>query len=161
MEPEVKKEDGRYCISMEQVEAAGVKVRSNKGAGGVDGMTWKEFDEHRNELLYKLWNRMTSGSYFPRPTREVEIEKSGGGGTRKLGVPVLLDRIAQQVVVSILEPATEKEFLPNSYGYRPRIGAHDAVKQCRKMCFRYGWVIDLDIKGFFDNIDHGLLMRAV
>jgi RNA-directed DNA polymerase len=160
MEPEVKKEDGRYCISMEQVELASEKVRRNKGAGGVDGMTWKEFDEHRKELLYKLWNRMTSGSYFPQATREVEIEKSGGG-VRKLGIPVLLDRIAQQVVVSILEPATEKEFLPNSYGYRAGIGAHDAISRCREMCYIYGWVIDLDIEGFFDNIDHELLIKAV
>jgi RNA-directed DNA polymerase len=85
MEPEVKKEDGRYCISMGQVELACLKVRSNKGAGGVDGMTWEEFEKHRKELLYKLWNRMTSGSYFAQPTREVEIEKSGGG-VRKLGL---------------------------------------------------------------------------
>ncbi len=160
MEPEVKKEDGRYAISLTQVREACLKVRSNRGAGGVDGMTWEEFDKHPGELLYKLWNRMSSGSYMPQPTREVQIQKADGG-IRKLGIPVLLDRIAQQVVVSIVEPAAEKEFLPDSYGYRPGRGAHDAIKQCRERCFIYGWVVDLDIKGFFDNIDHELLIKAV
>lgn len=160
MEPTVKKEDGRYAISMEQVTAAYKKVRSNKGAGGIDGMSWETFDKDWQSLLYKLWNRMTSGSYFPQATREVIIPKSGGG-ERRLGIPILLDRIAQQVVVDILEPLVEKEFHPNSYGYRPCKSAHDALAQCRKNCFTYGWVIDLDIKGFFDNIDHGLLMKAV
>ena len=101
MEPEVKKEDGRYAISMAQVTAAYKKVRSNKGAGGIDGMSWEEFDKQQKELLYKLWNRMTSGSYFPQATREVIIPKAGGG-ERRLGIPILLDRIAQQVVVDIL-----------------------------------------------------------
>lgn len=160
MEPEVKKEDGRYVISINQVRAACLKVRSNKGAGGVDGMTWEEFDKQSEGLLYKLWNRMASGSYFPQATREVEIAKSGGG-IRRLGIPILLDRIAQQVVVDILEPFTEKEFLPNSFGYRPGRGAHDALKQCREMCFTYQWAIDLDIKGFFDSIDHELLIKAL
>ena len=94
MEPTVKKEDGRYSMSMEQVTAACKKVRSNKGAGGVDGMTWEVFDKDRQRLLYKLWNRMTSGSYFPQATREVIIPKAGGG-ERRLGIPILLDRIAQ------------------------------------------------------------------
>jgi RNA-directed DNA polymerase len=160
MEPEVKKEDGRYGISLRQVQVASLKVRSNKGAGGVDGMTWKEFDKQSEGLLYKLWNRMSSGSYFPQATREVIIPKAGGG-ERRLGIPVLLDRIAQQVVVDILEPLVEKEFVNSSYGYRPGKSAHDALKQCRKMCFEYAWAIDLDIKGFFDNIDHELLMKAV
>ena len=160
MEPTVKKEDGRYAISMAQVTAAYKKVRSNRGAGGIDGMSWEEFDKQHKELLYKLWNRMTSGSYFPQATREVIIPKASGG-ERRLGIPILLDRIAQQVVVDILEPLTEKEFHNSSYGYRPGKSAHDALAQCRQMCFRYGWVIDLDIKGYFDNIDHALLMKAV
>lgn len=160
MEPQVKKEDGRHPITMEAVMLACTKVRSNKGAGGVDGMTWEEFDKQSKALLYKLWNRMTSGSYFPQATREVIIPK-GGGGERRLGIPILLDRIAQQVVVDKLEPLTEKEFHTSSYGYRPCKSAHDAVAACRQNCFRYGWVIDLDIKGFFDNIDHELLMRAM
>jgi len=160
MEPVVKKEDGRYAISMEQVMAACKKVRSNKGAGGIDGMTWQAFDKDWQSLLYKLWNRMTSGSYFPQATREVIIPRAGGG-ERRLGIPILLDRIAQQVVVDILEPLAEKEFCDSSYGYRPGKSAHDAVARCRKMCFMYGWAIDLDIKGFFDNIDHELLMKAV
>ncbi|HEY6505142.1 MAG TPA: group II intron reverse transcriptase/maturase [Chitinophagaceae bacterium] len=160
MEPEVKKEDGRYAISMEQIMAAYRKVRSNKGSGGIDGMTWEEFDRQQESLLYKLWNRMTSGSYFPQATREVIIPRPGGG-ERRLGIPLLLDRIAQQVVVDIIEPIVEQEFHPDSYGYRPGKSAHDALRQCRQNCFRYGWVIDLDIKGFFDNIDHELLMKAV
>ena len=159
MEPEVKKEDGRHPIRMEAVMAAYKKVRSNKGAGGIDGMTWEEFDKQPKALLYKLWNRMTSGSYFPQATREVIIPKAGGG-ERRLGIPILLDRIAQQVVVDKLEPLTEKEFHASSYGYRPCKSAHDAVAECRQNCFKYGWVIDLDIKGFFDNIDHELLMKA-
>lgn len=160
MEPEVKKEDGRYTITMQQVKEACLKVRSNRGAGGVDGMTWEEFDKQPRELLYKLWNRMSSGSYMPQATREVQIAKSGGG-IRKLGIPILLDRVAQQVVVSILEPEAEKAFLPDSYGYRPGRGAHDAIKRCRERCFIYEWVVDLDIKGFFDNIDHDLLIKGV
>lgn len=160
MEPAVKREDGRHPISMEQVQAAYQKVRSNNGAGGVDGMTWKAFDEQKDDLLYKLWNRMTSGSYFPQATREVIIPKAGGG-ERRLGIPVLLDRIAQQVVVDVLEPIVEKEFHADSYGYRPGKSTHDAIAQCRQRCFRYEWAIDLDIKGFFDNIDHALLMKAV
>ncbi len=160
MEPEVKKEDGRHPISMGQVMAAYKKVRSNKGAGGIDGMSWETFEEDFRSHLYKLWNRMTSGSYHPQGTREVIIPKSGGG-ERRLGIPVLLDRIAQQVVVDVIEPIVEKEFSDSSYGYRRGKSAHDAVAQCRKMCFVYDWVIDLDIKGFFDNIDHGLLIKAV
>lgn len=160
MEPTVKKEDGRYPISMEEVQAAYQKVRSNKGAGGVDGMTWEELDKQKDNLLYKLWNRMTSGSYFPQATREVIIPKAGGG-ERRLGIPILLDRIAQQVVVDELEPIVEKEFHADSYGYRPGKSAHDAIAQCRQRCFRYEWAIDLDIKGFFDNLDHALLMKAV
>lgn len=160
MKPEVKKEDGRYTISMEQVMSACKKVRSNKGAGGIDGMTWEGFDKDWQGLLYKLWNRMTSGSYFPQATREVIIPKAAGG-ERRLGIPILLDRIAQQVVVDILEPLTEKEFSASSYGYRRGKSAHDALAQCRAMCFRYEWAIDLDIKGFFENIDHELLMKGL
>src|SRR5437867_3435283 len=160
MEPAVKKEDGRHPISMGEVKVAYGKVRSNKGAGGIDGMSWDEFDKRKGDLLYKLWNRMTSGSYFPQATREV-IRPKTGGGERRLGIPILLDRIAQQVVVAVLEPIVEKKSHADSYGYRPAKSAHDAVSQCRQRCFRYEWVIDLDIKGFFDNIDHELLMKAV
>lgn len=159
-EPTVKKEDGRHPISMEQVKAAYKKVRSNNGAGGIDNMSWEGFDKQKESLLYKLWNRMTSGSYFPQATKEVTIPKANGG-ERRLGIPILLDRIAQQVVVDIIEPLVEKKFHNDSYGYRPLKSAHDAVAQCRQRCFKYEWVIDLDIKGFFDNIDHELQMKAV
>jgi RNA-directed DNA polymerase len=159
-EPTVDKEDGRHSISMEQVRAAYQKVRSNNGSGGIDNMSWEEFDKQKEGLLYKLWNRMTSGSYFPQATKEVTIPKANGG-ERRLGIPILLDRIAQQVVVDVLEPVVEKKFHNDSYGYRPLKSGHDAVARCRQRCFNYEWVIDLDIKGFFDNIDHELLMKAV
>lgn len=160
MQPTVKKEDGRHPISFEQNAQACDKVRKNQGAAGIDGMTWEDFDKNRAPLLYKLWNRMTSGSYFPVATLEIEIPKAGGG-KRKLGVPTLLDRIAQQVVVEVIEEETEKQFHPDSYGYRPNRSAHDAIAKCRQRCGRYEWVIDLDIKGFFDSINHELLMKAV
>jgi len=160
MEPTVKKEDGRHPISLGQVQAACRKVRANQGAGGIDGMSWEYFDKHSEALLYKLWNRMTSGSYFPQATREVIIPKADGG-ERRLGIPVILDRIAQQVVVNELAIETERQFHPDSYGYRPHRSAHDAIAKCRERCGRYGWVIDLDIKGFFDNINQAMLMKAL
>ena len=136
------------------------KVKVNRGAAGVDGQTIAQFEEDLKDNLYKLWNRMSSGSYFPPPVRRVEIPK-GNGGKRPLGIPTVADRIAQMVVKQYLEPKLEPYFHPDSYGYRPEKSAIEAIGVTRQRCWRYSWVLDLDIKGFFDNIDHKLLMRAV
>lgn len=147
-------------ITKEMVRAAYRKVRSNKGSAGVDEEDLKRFNENLLKNLYKIWNRMASGSYFPKPVKEVIIPKPNGG-ERKLGIPTVSDRIAQQVVKSYLEPRMEKVFLPNSYGYRPHKSAHQAIEQVRKNVRKYGWVVDMDIKSFFDEVDHELLMKAV
>jgi len=136
------------------------RVKANKGAAGVDGQSIEEFEMDVRNNLYKLWNRMSSGGYQPPPVLRVEIPK-GDGRMRPLGIPTVSDRIAQQVVKQQLEPELEKHFHPDSYGYRPGKSALDAVGKARKNCWKYDWVLDLDIKGFFDNIDHDLLMRAV
>lgn len=136
------------------------RVRANKGSAGVDAVSMEQFDADLSKNLYKLWNRMASGSYFPPPVKEVEIPKKDGK-VRKLGIPTIGDRIGQTVVKMYLEPRLEKLFSPNSFGYRPNKSAHQALEQVRKSCWKTDWVIDLDIKGFFDNIDHGKLMLAV
>lgn len=136
------------------------KVRTSKGSGGIDNMSWEWLDKNRNKQLYKLWNRLTSGSYFPMPVKEVVIKKKQGG-ERKLGVPTLLDRIAQQVVKSHLEKIVEPLFHPSSFGYRPSRSCHQAVAQAGQSTFKYSFAIDIDIKSFFDTIDHELLMKAV
>ena len=149
-----------FCVSKREVWEAYKRVRANKGCAGVDGQSIEEFDADMENNLYKLWNRMSSGSYFPKPVLRVEIPKADGG-IRPLGIPTVIDRIAQQVVKQRLEPELEKHFHPDSYGYRPGKSALDAVGKARKNCWKYNWVLDLDIKGFFDNIDHDLLMKAV
>jgi group II intron reverse transcriptase/maturase len=136
------------------------RVKSNRGAAGVDDQSIEEFEKDWKNKLYKLWNRMSSGSYFPSPVLRVEIPK-GDGGTRPLGIPTVADRIAQMVIKARLEPELEKFFHVDSYGYRPGKSAIDAVGVARQRCWRYNWVLDIDINGFFNNIDHGLLMRAV
>ena len=136
------------------------KVRKNKGSSGVDGMTWALLESDLPGHLYKLWNRLSSGSYFPQPVKAVQIPKKGGG-TRPLGIPTLLDRIAQQVVKRHLELQLEPLFHDSSFGYRPRKSAHDAVAQSHGNCFNHAFAIDLDIKGYFDNIDHTLMMQAL
>ena len=136
------------------------KVRANKGSGGIDNMSWEWLEKNLSTELYKLWNRLTSGSYFPMPVKEVTIKKKDGG-ERKLGVPTLLDRVAQQVVKSHLEPIVEPLFHNSSFGYRPSRNCHEGVAQALQHTFRHSFVIDLDIKGFFDTIDHELLMKAV
>jgi RNA-directed DNA polymerase len=136
------------------------KVRANKGSGGVDDMDWEWLDNNLKPELYKLWNRLTSGSYFPMPVKEVPIKKKGGG-ERKLGIPTLLDRIAQQVAKTHLERILEPHFHNSSFGYRPARNCHQAVAQANKNTYDHDFVIDMDIKGFFDNIDHDLLMKAV
>lgn len=136
------------------------KVKANKGSAGIDRMDWEELDSNLSSHLYKLWNRLTSGSYFPVPVKQVKIPKKDGG-VRKLGVPTLLDRIAQQVVRAHLERQLEPLFHESSFGYRPNRNAHQAVKQSQLNCFGNDFVVDLDIKGFFDNIDHDLMMKAL
>lgn len=136
------------------------KVRANKGSAGVDEISMQAFDVNRSKHLYKLWNRMASGSYFPPPVKEVEIPKKDGN-VRKLGIPTISDRVGQMAIKMYLEPRLEKEFSPNSYGYRPAKSAHQALQAVRENCWKMDWVIDLDIKGFFDNINHQKLMLAI
>jgi RNA-directed DNA polymerase len=150
-----------FEISKRMVYEAYLRVKASKGAAGVDGLSVGQFEQDLKGNLYKLWNRMSSGCYFPPPVRKVEIPKPGGKGTRVLGVPSVADRIAQTVAAMALEPEVEKVFHPDSYGYRPRKSALDAVGACRERCWRMDWVIDLDIKGFFDNLDHSLVLKAV
>ncbi len=149
-----------FCISKWEVWEAYKLVKANKGAAGVDGQSIAEFEEDVKDNLFKIWNRMSSGSYFPPPVRRVDIPKDNGR-TRPLGIPTVADRIAQTVVKRYLEPILEEYFHPDSYGYRPGKSAREAIGVARQRCWRYDWVLDLDIKRFFDSIDHGLLMRAV
>lgn len=149
-----------FNISKQQVYQAYLRVAKNQGAAGVDGITIKMFHEEHKRHLYKLWNRLSSGSYFPPPVKTVLIPKKSGG-ERPLGIPTVADRIAQAAVKATLEPLIEPYFDEDSYGYRPEKSALDAVGKARQRCWQYQWVIDLDIKGFFDNIDHELVMRAV
>jgi RNA-directed DNA polymerase len=149
-----------FNISKRVVLEAYKRVKANKGAAGVDKESITDFEKDLKGNLYKIWNRMSSGSYFPPPVRLVEIDKKGGG-QRRLGVPTVADRIAQMVAKIYFEPEIEGIFHPDSYGYRPNKSALDAVGMARKRCWRYDWALDLDIKGFFDNISHELLMRAV
>jgi RNA-directed DNA polymerase len=149
-----------FCISKKEVWEAYKRVKANKGAAGVDDQSIEDFEKKLKKNLYKIWNRMSSGSYLPPPVRTVKIPKANGG-ERKLGIPTVSDRIAQQVVKSRMEPELDRQFHVDSYGYRPGKSALDAVGQARERCWRYDWVLDLDIKGFFDNIDQNLLMRTV
>jgi len=149
-----------FCISKWEVWEAYKRVKANKGAAGVDEQSIEDFEKRLKKNLYKIWNRMSSGSYFPPPVRTVKIPKANGG-ERKLGIPTVSDRIAQQVAKSRLEPEVDRLFHADSYGYRPGKSALDAVGTARERCWRYDWVLDLDIKSFFDNLDQNLLMRAV
>ena len=149
-----------FCISKWEVWEAYKLVKANKGSAGVDGQSIAEFEEDVKDNLFKIWNRMSAGSYFPPPVRRVDIPKDNGK-TRPLGIPTVADRIAQTVVKRYLEPIVEEYFHADSYGYRPGKSAIEAIGVARQRCWRYDWVLDLDIKGFFDNIDHDLLMRAV
>jgi group II intron reverse transcriptase/maturase len=149
-----------FGISKQDVWDAYKRVKANRGAAGVDGQSIAEFEENLASNLYKLWNRMASGSYFPPPVRRVEIPK-GDGKTRPLGIPTVADRIAQMVVTRFLSPILEPQFHADSYGYRPKKSAKDALAVARQRCWRYDWVLDLDIKSFFETLDHKLLVRAV
>lgn len=149
-----------YAISKHAVLEAWQRVKANDGAAGVDGEAIEAFERSLKDNLYCIWNRMSSGSYFPEPVRAVSIPKAGGG-ERKLGIPTVGDRVAQMVAKMHLEPELEPLFHPDSYGYRPGKSAHDALQQARQRCWKYDWVVDLDIKGFFDNIPHELLLKAL
>jgi group II intron reverse transcriptase/maturase len=150
-----------YAIPKQIVWDAYKKVKANRGAAGVDGQSLAAFETDLKNNLYKLWNRMSSGSYFPPPVRLVEIPKGTTGQTRALGIPTVSDRIAQMVVKLMLEPDVEPHFHEDLYGYRPGKSALDAVGVTRQRCWRRNWVIDLDIKGFFDNLRWDLVMRAL
>ena len=149
-----------FKIPKREIWEAFKRVKANQGAAGVDGQSIAAFEANLSGNLYKLWNRMSSGSYFPPPVRRVDIPKAGGG-TRPLGIPTVADRCAQEVVRRYLEPILEAVFHPDSYGYRPGKSAIDAVRQARQRCWRYDWVLDLDVKGYFDSIDWELLLSAV
>ena len=149
-----------FCIPKREVWEAYKRVKANHGTAGVDGQSIEEFEEDLGNNLYQLWNRLSSGSYFPPPVLRVEIPKADGE-TRPLGIPTVSDRIAQMVVRRHLEPILEPVFNRDSYGYRPGRSAHHALSVARQRCWKQDWVLDLDVKGFFDNIDWGLLMRAV
>jgi group II intron reverse transcriptase/maturase len=149
-----------YSIAKSTVWEAYQQVKANRGSAGIDDETIVEFERNLSKNLYKLWNRMSSGSYFPPPVKQVEIPKASGG-KRKLGVPTVSDRIAQTVVKLLIEAKLEAIFHPDSYGYRPGRSAKQAVAITRERCWRYDWVVEFDIKAAFDQIDHGLLMKAV
>jgi RNA-directed DNA polymerase len=157
---EPKLQNKPYEISKWTVWEAYRKVKANKGAPGVDEQSLAAFDADLQGNLYKIWNRMSSGSYFPPPVRAVEIPKAGGG-VRTLGVPTVVDRVAQTVVAMELEQKVEPIFHQDSYGYRPNRSALDAVGECRRRCWAKDWVIDLDIAKFFDTVDHHLMVKAV
>jgi RNA-directed DNA polymerase len=150
-----------FDISKWVVWEAYRQVKANKGAAGVDGESIEEFEKDLRGNLYRIWNRMSSGSYFPPPVKAVAIPKPGGEGSRILGVPTVADRIAQTVARRYLEPLVEPVFHPDSYGYRPHRSALDAVGTCRKRCWKMDWVLDLDIRKFFDSVPHDLVLKAV
>jgi RNA-directed DNA polymerase len=149
-----------FIIPKERVMQAFKLIKANAGAAGVDQQTLLEFEEDLKDNLYKLWNRLSSGSYFPPAVKAVSIPKKSGG-ERILGIPTVADRIAQMVVKLALEPQVEPHFLPDSYGYRPNKSAIDAIGITRQRCWQYSWIVEYDIQGFFDNLDHELLMKAV
>src|SRR5688572_12896712 len=149
-----------FTIERQLVMDAYLRVKANRGGAGVDEMSLEEFDKNYKNYLYKIWNKMSSGSYMPPPVMLVEIDKKDGG-KRPLGIPTVADRIAQAVVVGLLEKELEPVFHEDSYGYRPGKSAIQALEKMKVRCWKYNWVIDLDIRSFFDNIPHDLLMKAV
>lgn len=149
-----------FAVAKRAVWEAYQQVKANRGAAGIDEETIAMFGQDLSRNLYKLWNRLSSGSYFPPPVKQVEIPKAKGG-TRKLGIPTVSDRIAQTVVKRIIEPILDPIFYPDSYGYRPGRSAKQAIAVIRKRCWRYDWVVEFDIQAAFDQIDHGLLLKAV
>jgi RNA-directed DNA polymerase len=158
---ELKSSGKPFEISRMEVWEAYRQVKANQGAPGVDRVTIEEFETDLKNNLYRIWNRMSSGSYFPPPVKAVEIPKSHGGGVRVLGVPTVADRIAQTVAARRLEAKVEPIFHPDSYGYRPGRSALDAVAACRRRCWKRDWVIDLDVQAFFDSVRWDLMVKAV
>jgi RNA-directed DNA polymerase len=158
---ELKSQGKSFAISKSEVWEAFRLVKANKGAAGVDGVSIEMFETDLRNGLYKIWNRMSSGTYFPPAVKAVEIPKSHGDGKRILGVPTVADRVAQTVVAKRLEAEVEPIFHPDSYGYRPNRSAIDALRVCRQRCWEYDWVVDLDIQKFFDSVDHDLVVKAV
>lgn len=154
-------QDKPFNIPKRLVWEAYERVKANKGAAGVDRQSIEDFETDLGNNLYKIWNRMSSGTYFPPPVMAVEIPKPNGGGTRILGVPTVADRVAQTMAAMTLEPRTESIFHDDSYGYRPRRSALDAVAKCRERCWRKDWVIDLDVAKFFDSVPWDLMVKAV
>src|SRR5271169_635561 len=150
-----------FEIDKRLVYEAWMKVQANGGAPGVDAVSIGGFCDAERDNLYKLWNRMSSGSYLPGPVRAVEIPKDHGAGIRVLGVPNVADRIAQTAAAMLLEEKLEPIFHPDSYGYRPGRSAHDALAVTRRRCWKQDWVLDLDIRAFFDSVSHDLLLKAV
>ena len=149
-----------FAITKRQVWQAWKRVRANRGAAGIDQETIAAFEKNLPRNLYTIWNRMASGSYFPPSVKEVGIPKKGGG-VRVLGVPTVADRVAQTVAKESLEKMLEPHFDPDSYGYRPLRSAKDAVRVTRQRCWKYDWVLEFDVKGAFDNLDHDLLWKAL
>ena len=154
-------EDKPFAIPKAMVWEAWRRVKANKGAPGVDGQDLEQFEADLADNLYKVWNRMSSGSYLPPPVRAVVIPKPHGGGVRMLGVPTIADRVAQTVVAMYLEERADHRFHPDSYGYRPNKSAHEALAACRQRCWKFDWVIDLDVQAFFDEVPWDLVLRAV
>lgn len=150
-----------FDISKRAVQVAWEKVRANQGSAGVDGQSIADFEKDLENNLYRVWNRMSSGTYFPPPVRAVEIPKAHGAGTRILGVPTVADRVAQTVAAMELEKRAELVFHPDSFGYRPGRSALDAVGVCRQRCWRYDWVVEFDIRRFFDSVPWDLIVKAV
>jgi len=158
---QLKSQTKPFDISKWEVKEAWEEVRANRGAPGVDGQSIEDFEKDLRGNLYKIWNRMSSGSYFPPPVRAVEIPKPHGGGSRMLGIPAVADRVAQTVVARHLMRRVEPVFHPDSYGYRPGRSALDAVGKCRERCWKRNWVVELDIQKFFDSVPWDLLVKAV
>jgi group II intron reverse transcriptase/maturase len=156
-----KSEDKPFAIPKSMVWEAWRRVKANKGAPGVDGQDLEQFEAGLADNLYKIWNRMSSGTWFPPPVKAVEIPKPHGDGVRLLGVPTIADRVAQTVVAMHLEQRADHRFHPDSYGYRPGKSAHQALAACRQRCWKYDWVIDLDVQKFFDEVPWDLVLRAV
>jgi RNA-directed DNA polymerase len=153
--------DKPFVIPKSMVWEAWRRVKANKGAPGVDGQDLEQFEADLADNLYKVWNRMSSGTWFPPPVLAVEIPKPHGGGVRVLGVPTIADRVAQTVVAMHLEERADHRFHPDSYGYRPNKSAHQALAVCRQRCWKYDWVIDLDVQKFFDTVPWDLVVKAV